>query len=65
MTSFDNKVSLIADEDDQDEDNIDQDRDNIKQDGAPLTEQEEGHGTAMGHFWDGVTKLMWTYRNRN
>ena len=58
MMSSDDKVSLTTDEDHQDEDNI-------KQDGEPSTQQEHGDGTAMGQFWDGVTELMWTYRNHN
>ena len=65
MMSSDEKLSLTTDEDDQDKDNIEQDEDNIEQDGAPSTEQEEGHGTAMRHFRDGVTELMWTYWNQN
>ena len=58
MMSFDDEVSLTADEDHQDEDNI-------EQDGEPSTQQEQGDGIAMGQFWDGVIELMWTYRNQN
>ena len=51
MMSSDDEVSATAYVDDQD-------KDNIEQDGAPSTKQEEGHGTTMGKFWDGIVELM-------
>ena len=54
MMSFDDEVSLTTNEDHQDEDNYEQDEE-------PSTQQEQGDGTAMRHFWEGITKLMWTY----
>ena len=65
MMSFDDEVSLTTHVDDQDEDDIEQDEDNIEQDRGPSTEQEDGHQTAMGQFQDGITELIWTYRNHN
>ena len=65
MISSNDEVSLTAHVDDHDKDDIEQDGDNIDQDGGPSTEQEDGHQTAMGQFWDGVTELMWTFRNQN
>ena len=54
MMSSNDEVSLPADEDNQDEDNG-------EQNGEPSTQQEQGDGTAMGQFRDGVIELMWTY----
>ena len=65
MMSSDVEVSLIAEEDDHDEDDMEQVGDNIEQDGAPSNQQDEGHQTAMGKFRDVVTESMWTYRNQN
>ena len=65
MMSSDDEVSLTVDEDNQDEDDIEQDGDNINQGGGPSTEQEDGHQTAIGHFRDDITKLMWICRNQN
>ena len=63
--SSDVQVSLITEEEDYDEDDMEQVGDNIGQDGAPSTQQDEGHQTEMGQFWDAVTESMWTYRNQN
>ena len=65
MMSPDVDVSLTADEDDHDEDDMEQGGDTIGQDAASLTQQDEGHQTEMGQFWDAVTESMWTYRNQN
>ncbi|KAL5576094.1 hypothetical protein UlMin_017793 [Ulmus minor] len=65
MMSSDVDVSLTAEEDDHDEDDMEQGGDNIGQDGAPSTQQDEGHQTEMGRFRDALTESMWAYRNQN
>ncbi|KAL5564097.1 hypothetical protein UlMin_027261 [Ulmus minor] len=52
-------------EDSHDEDDMDQGGDTIGQDAAPSTQQEEGHQTEMGRFWDALTESMWACRNQN
>ena len=59
--SSDVEVSLTAKDDDHDKDDMEQVEDNIGQDGAPSTQQDEGHQTAMRQYQDVVTKSMWTY----
>ncbi|KAL5563365.1 hypothetical protein UlMin_033112 [Ulmus minor] len=65
MMSPDIDVSLTAEEDDHDEDDMEQGGDTIGQDAAPSTQQDEGHQTEMGRFRDALTESMWAYRNQN
>ena len=65
MMSPDVDVSLTTEEDDHDEDDMEQGWDTIGQDAAPLTQQDEGHQTEMGRFWDALTELIWACRNQN
>ncbi|KAL5538240.1 hypothetical protein UlMin_046208 [Ulmus minor] len=65
MMSDDVDVSVTAEEDAHDEDDMDQGGDTIGQDAAPSTQQEEGHQTEMGRFRDTLTESMWVCRNQN
>ena len=65
MMSPDVDVSLTAEEDDHDEDDMEHGGDTIGQDATPWTQQDEGHQTEMGRFQDALTESMWAYRNQN
>ena len=65
MMSDNIDMSITAEEDAHDEDDMDQGGDTIGQDAAPSTQQEEGHQTEMGRFRDALTESMWACRNQN
>ena len=65
MMSDDVDVSVTAEEDAHDEDDMEQGGDTIGQDAAPSTQQDEGHQIEMGRFRDALTESMWAYRNQN